>query len=201
MSRASVLLVLLAAVPTSLSAQDRYLTAMEWSVAVPIADTHKFDPSGSFAGANWEGRWLGWPHLSVGTLIGFNEFYQRQSGTFNFPGGAATGDQYRHLLVIPVLVTGARYFTATFDDPRWYVGGGAGVQYTQQSFQLGLQEKRRGNWNIVLVPEVGLAFAAWYGTGGIVSVRYHLPTLSGSFMGNDERRFQYVSLSMGFGYR
>jgi len=201
MRGAVTLLVLGVSLATRLHAQDRYLTAMEYSVAVPIGDTQRFDASGSWAGANWEGRWLGWPYTSVGTLIGFNEFYQRQSGTFDFPGGAATGDQYRHLLVIPALVTGARYFTATFDDPRWYIGGGAGLQYTQQSFQLGLQEKHRSTWGVVLVPEIGLAFAAWYGTGGIVSLRYHLPTVSGSFMGNGERRFQYVSLSMGFGYR
>jgi hypothetical protein len=202
-NRASLLLsvAICATMPASLSAQDRYLTAAEYSVAIPIGDTHRFGPNGSWSGANWEGRWMGWPYMSVGTLIGFNEFYQRQSGTFDFPGGAATGEQYRHLLVIPALMTGARYFTASSDDPRWYVGGGAGLQYTQQSFQLGLQEKHRSTWGVVLVPEIGLAFAAWYGTGGIVSLRYHLPSPSGSFLGNGLRRFEYVSLSAGFGYR
>jgi hypothetical protein len=89
MRHALILLVLGVSLATRLQAQDRYLTAMEYSVAVPIGDTHRFDASGSWAGANWEGRWLGWPHMSVGTLVGFNEFYQRQSGTFDFPGGAA----------------------------------------------------------------------------------------------------------------
>jgi hypothetical protein len=202
-TRASFILAVAVAMTTTppLRAQDRYLTAAEYSVAIPLGDTHRFDASGSWSGANWEGRWMGWPYMSVGTLIGFNEFYDRQSGTFDFPGGAATGEQYRHLLVIPAVVTAARYFTATSDDPRWYIGAGAGIQYTQQSFQLGLQEKHRSNWGVVLVPEIGLAFAAWYGTGGIVSLRYHLPTESSSFLGSGQRRFQYISLSAGFGYR
>ena len=37
--------------------------------------------------------------------------------------------------------------------------------------------------------------------GGIVALRYHLPTESSAFLGSDSRRFPYLSLSVGFGYR
>jgi hypothetical protein len=184
-----------------LLAQDRLLTATEYSVAIPLGDTPTFGGGGSWTGAAWEGRWLSRSNASVGGLIGFNEFHRRESGTFDFPGGAVTGDQYRDLILIPLLVTGAWYFDSNPDDPRWYVGAGGGMQYTDQFFQVGIDQRHQRNWNAVLVPEIGLTFSAWYATGGILSLRYHFPSESGAFLGKDQRRFQYVSLSLGFGYR
>jgi hypothetical protein len=139
------------------------------------------------------------PHTSVGFLVGFNEF-QHRGRHLHFPGGAATGDHYQHHHG-PILATGAYYCTANRDDPRLYIGGGAGTVYTQQLFRLGLHDQTETDWGFVLVPEVGLAFAAWYGTGGILSLRYHLPTNSGEFLRSDNRRFQYISLSFGLGFR
>jgi hypothetical protein len=183
------------------SAQPHYISALEYSVGVPIGDTHNFLPVGGWSGAAWESRWMEAPHTTIGFLAGFNEFYRRESGTFTFPSGAATGDQYRHLLMVPVLFTGHWYYNDNRDDPRWYIGGGGGVQFTQQELQLGLNRQTRNSTNIVLVPEVGLAFTAWYGTGGIVSVRYHLPSESSPLLGGGDRRFQYLSFSVGLGYR
>ena len=182
-------------------AQHHYLSALEYSVGIPVGDTHQFLPVGGWSGGVWESRYMDHPHTSIGFLAGFNEFWRRENGTFVFPSGAATGDQYRHLIMMPFLFTGAWYFNENRDDPRWYVGGGAGPQYTEQELQLGLNRQTQGNWNIVLVPEVGLAFSAWYGTGGILALRYHLPSESSAFFGNSDRRFQYFSLSFGLGYR
>ena len=198
--RFALAVVALPLLATPLRAQHNFLSAMEYSVAAPIGDSQRFGP-GSWSGANWEGRWLYHSRSSFGALLGFNEFYRRDIGTTTFPAGAATGDQYRHLLVIPLLATTAWYFIGNDDDPRWYIGAGAGPQYTEQSFQLGFDLRRKATWNVVLVPEIGLAFQAWYGTGGIVAVRYHLPTESAAFLGDGRRRFPYASLSVGFGYR
>jgi hypothetical protein len=186
-------------VAAPLEAQTNFLSATEYSIAVPIGESQRFGP-GSWSGANWEGRWMYRGHMSFGALFGFNEFYHRDNGTTLFPAGAATGDQYRHLLLIPMLVTAA-WYTGNYDDPRWYVGGGVGPQYTEQSFQLGIDVRRKANWGLAVAPEVGFTFQAWYGTGGIVALRYHLPTQSSPFLGNDRRRFPYASLSMGVGYR
>jgi hypothetical protein len=193
-------LVAMAGFTSPLAAQGRYLSAIEYSVGIPLGDTRKY-ANGSWSGAVWESRWVERPHTSLGVLAGFNEFYSRDAGTFTFPDGAATGDRYRHLLTVPVLFTGAWYFNDNKEDPRWYIGGGGGVEYTEQIFQLGLNGQNHSNWGIVLVPEVGLAFSAWYGTGGIVALRYHLPTTSGDFFGVNNPRFQYFSLSMGIGIR
>jgi|tagenome__1003787_1003787.scaffolds.fasta_scaffold20963639_4 hypothetical protein len=182
-----------------LRAQGNFLSAMEYSIAAPIGESQHFGP-GSWSGANWEGRWMYRGRTSFGALLGFNEFYRRDAGTTSFPAGAVTGDQYRHLLVIPMLATAA-WYTGKYDDPRWYVGGGIGPQYTEQIFQLGFDMRRKASWGLAVVPEVGLAFQAWYGTGGIVALRYHLPTQSSPFLGSTRRRFPYVSLSMGVGYR
>lgn len=201
MIRTVVTSILAAALSLPLAAQERLLTATSYSVAIPLGDTPTFGGGSSWTGANWEGRWMNTGNTSLGGLIGFNEFHHRESGTFDFPGGAATGDQYRDLIVIPLLVTGAWYFNSNPDDPRWYVGAGGGMQYTNQFFQLGLDQRHQRNWNAVFVPEIGLTFSAWYATGGILSLRYHLPSESGAFLGKDQRRFQYVSLSLGFGYR
>ena len=180
--------------------EHSFLSAMEYSIAAPIGDSQRFGP-GSWSGGNWEGRWMTNEQTSVGVLFGFNEFYRRATGTTSFPAGAVTGDQYLHLLVIPMLATASWYFIGNEDDPRWYVGVGAGPQYTEQSFQLNFDLRQKSSWSAVVVPEIGLAFQAWYGTGGIVSLRYHLPTESAAFLGSPRRHFPYVSLNMGFGYR
>ena len=200
-SRLLTSLVSVVAIASPLVAQEKLLTATEYSIAMPFGDTPTYGAGSSWTGAAWEARWMSQPHTSIGTLIGFNEFHRRESGTFNFPGGAVTGDQYRDLIMIPLLVTGAWYFNSNPDDPRWYVGGGGGLQYTDQYFQLGLDQRHQRNWNAVLVPEVGLTFSAWYATGGIISLRYHLPSESAAFLGSSQRRFPYLSLSLGFGYR
>ena len=184
-----------------LSAQPHYISALEYSFGIPIGDTHDVLPVAGWSGATWESRWMEHPHTTIGFLVGFNEFYRRQDGTFTFPNGAFTGDQYRHLLMVPLLFTAAWYFDENRDDPRWYVGGGGGFQFTQQELQLGLNRRTRNSVNIALVPEVGLAFTAWYGTGGIVALRYHLPSQSDALLGGGDRRFQYFSLSVGLGYR
>ena len=202
MTRALLFSVLLVSTSVSrLAAQHKYLSALEWSIAAPIGDTHNYRPTASYSGAVWEGRWMNGSNSSIGALLGFNEFYKRESGTTTFPAGAVTGDQYRHLLAVPILFTAHWYPMAEPDDPRWYVGGGGGFQYNEQLFQLGLDQRNRTNWSAVVVPEIGLAFSAWYATGGIISLRYHLPSESSGFLGNRQRRFQYLSLSVGFGYR
>lgn len=180
-------------------AQHNFLSAMEYSIAAPLGESQQFGGT-SWSGANWEGRWMYRGRMSIGALIGFNEFYRRDNGTTTFPAGAVSGDQYRHLLVIPFLVTTA-WYSGKYDDPRWYVGVDVGPQLTEQSFQLGFDLRRKTNWGLAVVPEVGLAFQAWYATGGIVALRYHLPTESSAFLGSPSRHLGYVSLSMGFGYR
>lgn len=207
MRRASLSLVALAALACPLVArplaaqQHRYLSAIEYSVAIPLGDTRGYVSGTSWSGGVWESRWMDHPHTSIGALIGFNEFSRRTSGTLTFPSGAITGDQYRHIITVPILVTGHWYFSGARDDPRWYAGGGVGAVYNDQQFQLGLQDKHRTNWGIAMVPEVGLAFSAWYDTGGILSLRYHLPSTSSDMFGDGHRRLQYISLSLGFGLR
>ena len=105
---AAVLMLPLSALP----AQHRYLSALEYSVAIPLGDTRDYISNGSFSGGVWEARWMDRPHTSIGALVGFNEFQHRGDGTFTFPGGAATGDRYQHLVMVPLLFTGAYYFTA-----------------------------------------------------------------------------------------
>jgi hypothetical protein len=190
------------AAASPLAAQHRYLSAIEYSVAIPLGDTRDYIPRGSWAGAAWEARWMDKPHTSLGVLVGFNTFYRRQTGSFDYPNGTITGDQYRHLMSLPILATGAYYFTANRDDPRWYIGGGLGPVFSSQLFRLGLQEQRHSDWAFSVVPEVGLAFSAWYGTGGILALRYHLPTEnSGLFARGSNQRFQYLSFSVGIGFR
>ena len=181
-------------------AQDRLLAAIQYSVAQPIGQTHDFAPSASFSGLAWEWRSYVRPHTSIGVLTGFNEFQHRNGGTFDFPRGSVTGEHYRHLLVVPITVTGAWYFNSNRDDPRWYIGGGLGPRFIQQLFQLGLAEEQQDGWDFTVVPEAGLAFKMWYGTGGIVSLRYHIPLWSDRFMAGFDR-FQFVSLSFGIGLR
>jgi len=192
---------LAASLTSPLHAQPHYISALEYSVGIPVGDTHNFLPVGGWSGAAWESRWMDHPHTTIGFLLGFNEFYKRNEGTFTFPDGAASGDLYRHLISTPLLFTAAWYFNENRDDPRWYIGGGTGPQYTEQEVQLGLNRQTKGRWNMVLVPEVGLAFTAWYGTGGILSLRYHLPSESPGVFRSGDQRFQYFSVSFGLGYR
>lgn len=202
--RASITLAIaIGAVATPLPAQHRYLSALEYTVAVPLGDTHDFISRGSFSGGAWDSRWMDRPHTSLGVLLGFNEFYRRMAGSFDFPNGTMTGDQYRHLVMIQLLATGAYYFTSNRDDPRWYIGGGLGPVYNQQLFRLGLHEQKHSDWTFQVVPELGLAFSAWYGTGGIVALRYHLPTQSSAIFSSasSNRRLQYISFSVGLGFR
>jgi hypothetical protein len=189
-------------VAAPLAAQPhRYFSSLQYSVAQPIGDTHDFIPDFSWSGAAWESRWMDRPHTSLGFLVGFNEFHRSKFGTENFEHGAITGDQYRYVLAAPLLFTAAWYFDTDRNNPRWYVGGGAGVEYVQQKFQIGLFDERRTNWRMVMMPEVGWMFPAWFGTGGIIALRYHLPASTPGLFNTGHQRFQFVSLSVGLGYR
>lgn len=195
-----VVFMAMVAVGQRAAAQPQYMSATSYSLAAPIGDTRDFVGNPSWVGLDWEARWAWRRHTSVGFLLGWTEFYKRESGTSDFPSGSATGEQYRHLLTIPALAT-IHWYAPNGDQRVWFAGVGAGAMYGEQMFELGIDRVTRHSWHFVAMPEVGTALRIDDGLMALVSLRYSLPLSAGNYIGGGGRSFQQLALRIGLGNR
>ena len=77
-----------------------------------------------------------------------------------------------------------------------YVGLGAGGQWAQQYYQLGVNSQlSRNGFHWVVAPEIGVAKQVMEGTELVIGLRYTAPTAAGDYVGGGARKFSFLSLS------
>lgn len=172
-----------------------------YQISVPIGDTHRFVPVMSFFGAGWEGQWPLHSRTNWGVSANINDFFDATDGTRTFPQGAATGLQNLDLLMVSGMGN-IHHFVGKSTSHGPFVGVGAGIQYVQQYYQLGVNSQfSRSAWHFVLTPEAGFTSHVMDGVDFVFSARLFAPTSSGDYLGGGSRRFQFLAFSFGLAER
>lgn len=180
------------------AAQAQYYGGLQYNWSLPVGDTKDFVDNDSWIGLALDGQWLRGDRASIGFVLGWNELYQRTSETIVFTGGAATGDQYRHFNIFPLLLSGR--FLLRSEGTRPYVGLGAGGYWIFQRFDFGQSSFSQDDIVFGVMPEIGVLVPMRSGAGLQLSARYHVPFSAGDWIGGGERSWQYLSIGVGVMY-
>jgi hypothetical protein len=175
--------------------EENFTNLGSYSIAVPIGDAHRFTNGMSWLGIGWEGQWRVRTRTVAGASLTLNHFYDETRGTTNFGSGSVTGFQHRDLLLAGAMATG-RWFLDRAAGHGAYVGLGAGGQWVQQYYQLGVNSQlSRSGFHWVLAPEIGVAKRVMDGTELVIGLRYTAPAAAGDYVGGGARKFSFLSLS------
>ena len=190
--------LLLAAVPQVSTAQGKGQFggfAYEWSL--PMGDMKEFVGNDSWVGFTAQGRRFLSQSFAIGGLIGYTSMYENTTDAIELPQGAISGDQYRHVGVMPVMVGFFKHF-GSGGHPQLYVGLNIGAYYFYQMLDVGIFTTNDNNWIFGGAPEVGMVLGVRGHTAIALQARYHYPMSAGEFLSGEARSFQYLSVGLSF---
>jgi hypothetical protein len=189
--------LLLAAAPQVSTAQARGAYggwAYEWSL--PMGDLKDFVSNDSWVGFTAQGRRFVSEGFAVGGFIGYTSFYTNTSDVIELPQGALSGDQYRHVGIMPIMV-GFYKHLGSGGHPQPYLGLNLGAYYFYQMLDIGIFTTNTHEWLFGVAPELGVVLGVRGRTAMALQVRYHYPVSGGQFLSGSERSFQFVSVGFG----
>jgi hypothetical protein len=181
-----------------LAAQERvqnYAGITSYVISIPTGDSRDLLTTPSWIGISWEGMWGLGRSTAAGFAVSVHGFNHESSGTTDYVWGAATGDQMRNLTVTTAMIT-SRWYPLADRTLRPHLGLGAGITYSEETYQLALSQLRRGATHFAIAPEAGWQFPIVNGVDGLVSARYTIPAKSGDYVGG---RRSYPFATLGFG--
>ena len=182
-------------------AEPPFINIGSYAIAIPLGDTLDFVPNLSWFGANWEGQWRYKPKTSVGVSLGLQDFFDQTHGTTTFSSGAVTGQQSRELLLGTVMGIG-RYYPGSTLGRGPYLGLGAGGQFAQQYYQLGVTNPiGRSAFHLAIAPEIGVVTPIMEGLDAVFTARFTATTAAGNYLGGGARSFKYITLGVGMAER
>jgi hypothetical protein len=184
--------LLLAAAPQVSTAQGKgHFGGWSYEWSLPGGDLTDYVGNDSWVGFGFQGRRFVREGFAVGGYIGYTSFYENTSETIELPQGAWSGDQYRHLGVVPILVGAYKHFG------RPYLGVNLGAYYFYQMMDIGMFSLATNEWLFGVAPEVGFVMGVRGRTAFALQVRYHYPMSGGEFLSGNARSFQYLSVGLG----
>jgi len=202
--RAAVAASVVGAPIAALRAQDAeppFINVGSYAIAFPLGDTRDFVRNVSWFVANWEGQWRYKPKTSVGVSLGLQDFFDQTRGTTTFSSGAVTGQQSRELLLGTVMGIG-RYYPGPTLGRGFYAGLGAGGQFAQQYYQLGVTNPiGRSAFHFAIAPEVGVVTPIMEGLDAVFTARFTATTAAGNYLGGGARSFKFITLGIGMAER
>ena len=182
-------------------AEPEFINVGSYAIAFPLGDTHDFVPNTSWFGANWEGQWRYKPKTSVGVSLGLQDFFNQSRGTTTFSSGAVTGQQSRELLLGTIMGIG-RYYPGPTLGRGFYLGMGAGGQFAQQYYQLGVTNPiGRSAFHFAIAPELGVVTPIMEDLDVVFTARLTATTAAGNYLGGGARNFKFITLGVGMAER
>lgn len=163
----------------------------EWSM--PMGDLSNYVSNDSWVGFNIQGRRFVREGFAVGGFIGYTSFYENTTDVIDLPQGALSGDQYRHLGVVPIMVGAYKHFGSR----GLYLGVNAGAYYFYQMMDIGIFSLATNEWLFGVAPEAGFVLGVRGRTALALQVKYHYPVSGGEFLSGGARSFQYLSVGLG----
>lgn len=168
----------------------------DWSM--PMGDLKDYTDNDSWLGFGLDLRTFTSENVSFGLQVGYYEFYNNTTDLIELPNAAISGDQYRHVMSVPLMLSAFVHGGHAGYGARPYIGINGGVYYFHQTVSIGTIFTEKDNWIFGVAPEAGLLLPVRGNVGTTLHVRYNYPIKSGSFLTGDPRSFQYLSVGLGF---
>src|SRR4029079_6792168 len=138
---------------------------------------------------------------SVGVSLGLQDFFNQSRGTTTFSSGAVTGQQSRELLLGTIMGIG-RYYPGPTLGRGFYLGMGAGGQFAQQYYQLGVTKPiGRSAFHFAIAPELGVVTPIMEDLDVVFTARFTATTAAGNYLGGGARNFKFITLGVGMAER
>jgi hypothetical protein len=126
-----------------------------YGLSYPMADTKNFIENVSWLGVGAEyRRWAG-GHFTYAGWIGWNFFDERTDEMILIENGAVSGNQFRYLNYVPIMV-GAQFYIGPDGGIRPYLGLSGGTVYRRQRLDIGLFNITESGWYGCFAPELGV---------------------------------------------
>ncbi|UCF20638.1 MAG: hypothetical protein JSU87_04300 [Gemmatimonadota bacterium] len=165
-----------------------------YSMTLPLSNTKDFNEGYSFRGVTVEGRKIINENVTAGVTFGWHVLNdERANETVELENGAITGDFFTFTNSFPIMAN-MHYYLGQRGAIRPYLGASAGTAIVERRAEVGLFALQETNWHFAVAPEVGFFLpAGWYGSGLLLSARWHFMTSAGSAPSQ-----QYVTFNIGF---
>ncbi|RLD75291.1 MAG: hypothetical protein DRJ10_15545 [Bacteroidetes bacterium] len=126
----------------------------DYSMGFGMGDFREFIDETSFRGFYMDGRAMINEKISIGGGLGwnvYNQSYDRE--TYEFNGGAITGQKWNYFFQLPLFMNAHYYFTHHgMIQPR--IGISTGGYYTEYEIQMGTFSLYDKEWKFGITPEV-----------------------------------------------
>ena len=165
----------------------------QYSINFPMGETADFFSKPSFRGLTFDYRYEVTPRVLIGLSAGWYTFYQEagyDSYTSKDESITASGQQYRYINSVPLLVMADYFFSE--ENLKPFIGLGLGTTYNRVDLEMGMYKLQVDPWQFSLAPEAGLAYKIAEGTSALLSVRYNV-----SFSSRDLDTQSYLGLNLG----
>jgi outer membrane protein len=166
------LLFLFMALPLLSFSQGDGMTALTYSIGIPIGETADYIDETSFRGFGLTGDYFLDDEWSLGFSTGVQTFYQEMGRrSYDIATLTVTGEEFRYVNMIPAIMTGKYHFDRYgVITPAVGLGAGfhwvaqrtefAGIQVNEDSFRFGLQPT--AGIGLEISPATDLLFNASY---------------------------------------
>jgi len=173
------------------------LTALQYSMGFGTGDLGSYISKPSFRGVTLDFRKLVQPNVGVGFELGWNVFYEGQSGeTYTRGRLSYSGNQYRYNNQFPILFAGD-YYLKPGEKINPFAGLGIGTMYSRRNTDMNLYTVELEAWNFALQPEIGIQYEMSDMTAIHLSLKYMHGFQAGSELTSDQ---SYFSLNVGFAF-
>ena len=196
------LIALLLTLPGSSALAQQYISLLTYNVGIPVGDTEDYISDISWLGFTIEGRRFRdyESRVTWGLSLSWQVLWQTETSTFTIQdlNTTVTGNQRRYINSFPLLLTGHVYLGPD-DGFQLYVGGGAGIYYIIQRFEIGVYAAEENNFHFGLAPEVGFMFPLG-SSKGTLSARFNYAFASGESVSGESIDYSYIAILAGFAW-
>jgi outer membrane protein len=168
-----------------------------YEMGLPTGNTADYIESFSWRGMGMEWRSEYSLNMSYGFSTAWQVFYEARSNeSFVTKNGAViTGNQYRYINTIPLVLTGQYKLNPGKVWESW-IGGGIGTHWFKTRTQMGLFAAEVNSWNFAIDPEIGVVYDSRGDTDIILAIRYNMLMPNKKF----DAMQSYVTFKVGFSF-
>lgn len=180
------------------------LTSLTWNIGIPVSKLNQYTTDVSYRGFTIAGRRFIDKENSVGFMLGWNIFDEKNYDPINIQqengSGTISGTQVRSINSFPLLV-GLQHFFGNKKDMRTFVGINTGLYYILQRLDMGVYRIDNDNWHFGLAPEAGLIIPLNGDASLDLGARYNYAFDSGTALGGAENNFySFWEINIGFAF-